>query len=165
MAARFTLVQHFAAPLADVLAARERRFEDPSRHEGLKKQEVLERRQEGSVIVTRRAFSLADKLPDPLRKWVPADFLQLTETARFDIATSTNQFEVIYDKNPDRLRINGTTHYIAEGPQSTRREYDIRVAVNMPIVGGIVENQIAGLFRKSIEKDHEILQEILARKS
>lgn len=161
MAARFTLTQNFAAHVDKVLAARERRFEDVSKHDGLKKQDILDRHQEGSVLVTKRAFSLADKLPDALKTLLPSSFLKLVEIARFDTQTKTNRFEVIFEENPDRLQMKGETHYIHESDTSSRREYNISVKVNWALIGGMIENQIASSFRKGIEKDYEIIQEIL----
>lgn len=163
MAVNFKLTQSFPASVEAVLAARERRFDDVSKQEGLKKQEILERYQEGTTLVTRRAFSLADKIPDALKGMVPANFLQLVETAKFDTVNNTNRFEVVYEQNPERLKISGVTHYIHESEKSSRREYDITVKVNMALIGGLLEQQIAASFRKGIEKDYEIIKEILAQ--
>lgn len=163
MPANFKLMQRFPAHVDQVLAARERRFDDISRQESLKKQELLDRRHEGDLVISRRAFSLADKIPDALKTMIPAGFLSLVETARFDTKNKVNRFEVIYEQNPDRLRISGVTHYIHESDSSSRREYDITVTVNMALVGGLLENQIASSFRKGIEKDYEVIQELLAQ--
>ncbi|GAB4427634.1 MAG: hypothetical protein OHK0011_09620 [Turneriella sp.] len=163
MSANFKLRQSFAAHVDEVLAARERRFDDVSKQESLKKQELLERRHEGDFIVSRRAFSLADRIPDALKSMIPAGFLNLVETAKFDTKNRVNRFEVIYEQNPDRLRISGVTHYVHESDTSSRREYDITVKVNMALVGGILENQIASAFRKGIEKDYEVIKELLAQ--
>lgn len=163
MPANFKLTQSFSAHVDEVLAARERRFEDVSKQESLKKQELLDRKHEGNVIVSRRAFSLADKIPDALKAMIPAGFLNLVETARFDTESKVNRFEVVYEQNPERLRINGETHYIHEGENSSRREYNITVKVNMALVGGMLESQIASSFRKGIEKDYEVIKELLAK--
>lgn len=161
MAQTFTLVQVFPAHVDKVLAARERRFEDLSKLENLKGQTILSQTQEGSVKITKRAFSLADKIPDAIKPMVPAGFLNLVETARFDADTKINRFEVTYEQNPDRLKISGVTKYIDEGPSSSRREYEITVKVNMTLIGGIMENQIASSFKKGIEKDYENINSIL----
>ncbi|MBL8035484.1 MAG: DUF2505 domain-containing protein [Leptospiraceae bacterium] len=163
MAHTFTLIQSFPAHVDKVLAARERRFEDVSKQEGLKGQQVLDRTTEGSIITTKRAFSLADKIPDAIKPMVPAGFLNLTETARFDTAERINRFEVIYEQNPDRLRISGVTKYIHENEQSSRREYSITVKVNIALIGGMLESQIASSFRKGIEKDFDIIRELLEK--
>jgi hypothetical protein len=163
MPANFKLKQSFSAHVDEVLAARERRFDDVSKQESLKKQELLDRRHEGDLIISRRAFSLADKIPDALKSMIPAGFLNLVETAKFDTKNKVNRFEVIYEQNPDRLRISGVTHYIHESDTSSRREYDITVKVNMALVGGMLENQIASSFRKGIEKDYEVIKELLAQ--
>lgn len=163
MAANFKLTQSFSASVEAVLAARERRFDDVSKQDGLKKQEILERYHEGTLLVTRRAFSLADKIPDALKAMVPVGFLQLVETAKFDTVNNINRFEVVYEQNPERLKISGVTHYIHESDNSSRREYDITVKVNMALIGGLLEQQIAASFRKGIEKDYEIIKEILAQ--
>ena len=160
MAQTFKLVQVFPASLEKVLAARERRFEDLSKLENLKGQQILSQTHEGTVKITKRAFSLADKIPDAIKPMVPAGFLNLEETARFDEATKINRFEVTYAQNPDRLKINGVTKYIDEGATS-RREYQITVKVNMALIGGILENQIASSFKKGIEKDYDNIKEIL----
>jgi Protein of unknown function (DUF2505) len=161
MAQKFTLTQVFPASVDKVLAARERRFEDMSKLENLKGQQILSQIQEGSVKVTKRAFSLADKIPDAIKPMVPAGFLNLVETARFDDDTKINRFEVTYEQNPDRLRISGVTKYIAESDSSSRREYEITVKVNMALIGGVLENQIANSFKKGIEKDYDIIKGIL----
>lgn len=161
MAQTFKLVQAFPAHVDQVLAARERRFEDMSKLDSLKGQQILSQTQEGTVKITKRAFSLADKIPDAIKPMIPAGFLNLVETARFDTATKTNRFEVIYEQNPDRLRISGVTKYIDEGASSSRREYEITVKVNMALIGGMLESQIAGSFKKGIEKDYENIQGML----
>jgi hypothetical protein len=161
MAQTFTLVQVFPAHIDKVLAARERRFEDMSKLESIKGQEILDRHQEGNVVVTKRAFSLADKIPDAIKPMVPAGFLNLVETARFDVEDKINRFEVSYEQNPERLRISGITKYIDESPSSSRREYEITVKVNIALIGGVLENQIAGSFKKGIEKDYENIKSLL----
>lgn len=161
MAQTFTLVQSFPTHVDKVLAARERRFEDMSKHDGLKGQEVLEQHVDGNIRTTRRAFSLADKLPDAIKAMVPAGFLNLVETARFDTAAKINRFDVIYEQNPDRLRITGVTKYIHESDTSSRREYEITVKVNMALIGGMLEGQIASSFKKGIEKDYENIKGML----
>ncbi len=161
MAQTFTLTQVFPASVDKVLAARERRFEDMSKLENLKGQQILSQTQEGSVKITKRAFSLADKIPDAIKPMVPAGFLNLVETARFDHDSNINRFDVIYEQNPDRLRISGVTKYIAESGSSSRREYQITVKVNMALIGGVLENQIANSFKKGIEKDYDIIKALL----
>lgn len=161
MAQTFQLVQSFPAHIDKVLAARERRFEDVSKQEGLKGQQILDRKVEGNIITTRRAFSLADKIPDAIKPMVPAGLLNLTEVAKFDTAEKINRFEVTYEQNPDRLRISGVTKYIHENDASSRREYSITVKVNIALIGGILESQIASSFRKGIEKDFEIIRDLL----
>ncbi|HRP70701.1 MAG TPA: DUF2505 domain-containing protein [Turneriella sp.] len=162
MSQSFTLTQKFAASREHVLAARERRFEDLSKHDGVKKQEILSETHEGAVKITKRAFSLADKVPDMVKSMMPAGFLNLTETARFDTETKTNRFDVTYEQNPDRMQIKGETKYIDEGENSSRREYNITVKVNIPLVGSLLEIQIASSFKKGIEKDYQNIQDILA---
>jgi len=161
MAQTFRLLQPFPASVEKVLAARERRFEDLSKHDGLKNQALLDRRQEGKVVVTKRALSLADKIPDAIKPLVPAGLLNLVETAHFDTETNTNRFVVTYVDNPDRLKITGVTKYIGESESASRREYEITVAMNVAFVGGLLENQIASSFRKGIEKDYENIKELL----
>jgi hypothetical protein len=65
------------------------------------------------------------------------------------------------EQNPDRLRISGVTKYIGESETSSRREYEITVKVNMALIGGILESQIASSFRKGIERDFEVIQGLL----
>jgi hypothetical protein len=161
MATTFKLVQNFPASVDAVLSARERRFEDVSKQEALKKQEILDRKEDGTVITTKRAFSFSDKIPEAVRSMVPAGFLNMTETARFDTATKINRFEVMQEQNPDRLRISGVTKYIGETDKSSRREYEITVKVNMALIGGLLENQIASSFRKGIERDFEVIKALL----
>lgn len=162
MAQTFTLVQVFPAHVDQVLAARERRFEDVSKQEGLKGQQILNRVTEGNVITTKRAFSLADKIPDAIKSMVPAGFLNLVETAKFDTADKINRFDVVYEQNPDRLRISGVTKYIHIGDKESKREYNITVKVNIALIGGLLESQIASSFRKGIEKDYEIIKDLVS---
>lgn len=161
MAQTFKMTQRFAAPLKEVLAARERRFEDVSKQEGLKGQELLDRKEVDGVITSKRAFSLADKLPDAIKALVPAGFLNLEEVAKFDTKTTTNRFEVSYPPNPDRLKITGETHYVAESDVACRRDYNITVKVGMALIGGMLEGQIASSFKKGIEKDYEVIKDLL----
>jgi len=161
MAQTFKLTQNFQASVDKVLAARERRFEDVSKLEGLKGQELLDRQESGGVITSKRAFSLADKLPDAIKALMPAGFLNLEEVAHFDTNAKTNRFDVTYPQNPDRMRIKGFTKYIAETDTSSRREYEITVSVNMALIGGMLEGQIASSFKKGIEKDYEVITSLL----
>lgn len=158
MAHTFTLTQTFPASLEKVLAARERRYEDVSKQEGLNKQELLDRREEGSIIISKRSFSLADKIPDAIKSLVPKNFLQLTENSRFDRSNNTNRFEVEQAENPGRLKISGFTRYIAENDRSSRREYEITITINIALVGGLVESQLASSYRKGLERDFEVIK-------
>lgn len=161
MAQSFKLVQEFPGSVDKVLAAREKRFDDLSKVDSVKGQEILERKTEGNIITTVRAFSLADKIPDAIKPMVPAGFLNLVETAKFDTSTRINRFEVTYTQNPDRLKISGETHYIHVDDTSSRREYNITVKVNIALIGGVLESQIASSFKKGIEKDFENIKELL----
>ncbi|MBV6492943.1 MAG: hypothetical protein LDLANPLL_00949 [Turneriella sp.] len=162
MAQTFTLLQKFPYSRERVLAARERRFEDLSKHDSLKKQEILSETYEGPVKITKRVFSLADKIPDIAKSIIPQGYLDMVETARFDSETKINRFEVLNEQNPDRFQIKGETKYIEEGPDSSRREYNISVKVNITLLGSLVEMQIANSFKKGIEKDFENIKEILS---
>jgi len=161
MANSFNLTQQFHASIESVLAAREKRYDDISKQDGLKGQELLDKKTEGGFIISRRALSLADRIPDAVKTMIPAGLLNVTEEARFEIATNTNRFEVTYDKNPDKLRISGITRYIRESENSCKREYNISVRVDIPLIGGMVETQIMNSFRKGIERDYEIISELL----
>ena len=161
MANSFNLTQQFSAGLESVLAAREKRYDDISKQDGLKGHELLDKKNEGGFIISRRSLSLADRIPDVVKAMIPAGLLNVTEEARFELATNINRFEVTYDKNPDKLRISGVTRYIKESDKTCRREYNITVRVDIPLIGGMVETQIMNSFRKGIERDYEIISEIL----
>ena len=155
------LVQEFPYKLADVLAARERRYEDIKRFPELKDQKILEKREEGDMIFTRRELAFGDKVPDLLKKIVPPEMLKMLEESHFNSKTHVNNYEVFPQNNKDKLCIHGRSVYEDLGEKS-RRSYELKIECNVPLIGSILAGQIRDQYQKGLVKDYNLLLELLS---
>lgn len=160
---RYRLRQEFPYPIETVIAARELRYEDLDSQPGLKSQELISVEQQGTVKITKRLFRFGSAIPDIVKKLVPAKLLEMVDTNYFDSATNLSRFTMQSEYAPEKVKITATCPYTAISENLTSREYDVEVAVNIPLVGATVAKAVADSHREALVKDFEIILKACAK--
>lgn len=161
---RYQLRQEFPFSIQTVIAARELRYDDIDNQPGLKSQKLISVERQGSLIITKRLFRFGSAIPDIVKKMVPAKLLEMVDTNYFDTETFVSRFTMQSEYAPDKVKITATCPYIALSANSTVREYDVQVEVNIPVVGKSVAKAIADSHREALVKDHLILLKACEKK-
>ncbi|HOC94119.1 MAG TPA: DUF2505 family protein [bacterium] len=150
---KVNLKQPFDFPLDVVLRAREERFINSDKIEGMRKPKFIERTEDEKRIETKREFNIAlDRTPASIKKMLAPDMFRFIESAVWDKNSNVLKWEMVPGAQKDRLVWKGITKYYQTGDKSERSiECDIRVRV--PIIGDAIERMIAEGFKKSQQKD------------
>ena len=150
---KVNLKQPFDFPLNVVLRAREERFINSDKIEGMRKPKFIERTEDEKRIETKREFNIAlDRTPASIKKMLAPDMFSFIESAVWDKNSNVLKWEMVPGAQKDRLVWKGITKYYQTGDKSERSiECDIRVRV--PIIGDAIERMIAEGFKKSQQKD------------
>ena len=130
------------------------------------REEVLERQHvaRGSVDiqgdeVTIEQVRPADGLPSFVQKFV-GDEIVIVQTGDLDLP-DVRRRDARHPRQARRGRRHADPH---RGPAARRpRSIDLDLSVRIPLVGGKIESLVAGLFRKALDREHEVGVEWLAR--
>lgn len=160
---RYTLRQEFPYPIKTVIQAREHRYDELEHQPGLKSQELLGQEHDGPVVITRRLMKFGETVPDLIKKMVPANLLQMTDTNYFNTETFESKFTMRSDYAPDKVKIDGHCPYVQVHQNLTYREYTLMVTVDVPLVGKSIEKAIAESYKEGLERDHQIMLRACAR--
>ena len=160
MATTLTHEMEYAAPLADVAAM----LGDPAfREEVCAYQRVL--RSDVSIeadgdttTVVVEQVQTAKGIPGFAKKFVGDEIsiVQREEWASLEEA----DLHVTIPGKPGEM--TGTITLVESGGTTTET-VDVRIKVNIPLVGGKIEGLIADLLRKALRAEHEVGQDYLSR--
>ena len=121
--------------------------------------------EENGVIFVRKNLSLNDKIPDIVKGLIPDTYLNLLEESHYDIAKKINDFQVFPEGNKDKFLIHGVSTYRETGENQCEREYEIKINVSVPLIGGLIASQVGNSFKKSLVSDHEKIINTLSAKN
>lgn len=144
---RFDLTQTIAAPVDAVAAAyaSTEMYEALDGDDRLSKPEVLDRREEGGLVVLRIRYRYVAEMSAAVTAVVDPARLSWIEETRHDLAARTIDVRLLPDHYADRMSAHGTARYRAEGDTTVRRLQG-ELKVKALLVGGAVEKAIvAGL--------------------
>lgn len=160
---RFEISQEFTGP-PDAVA---RIYTDPRFYEllgdlpKLGKPEVLDRREDGSVVHLEVRFGFTGNLSAKVTKVVDPGKLTWVEDSVHDLDRLTMTFRMKPDHYADRLRSEGSASYQPSGDGGTRRLTQGELAVRFPLVGRSVEGAIVSGLRDHLATEVEVVERLL----
>ncbi len=101
--------------------------------------------------------------PGPIKKMLGGEFWY-DEEATFDKATKRLRFKNIPSKMTDKIRIEGTMRADPTPAGRIRRIADITLSVSIFGLGGMVENFVADMLRKSFDRGARFTSEWAEKK-
>jgi hypothetical protein len=167
---RFQLDQEIAGPVAAVA----RIFTEPRFYDlvgelpKLGRPEMLDRRENGSVVHLSVRFRFTGELAPAVTKVVDPAKLSWVEESVHDLERHTVTFVLKPDNYADRLRSSGSSRYEPADDGRTRRLVEGDVAVRVPLVlgggrtGGAVEGAIVSGLREHLAGEIVVVERLLA---
>jgi hypothetical protein len=167
---RFQIEQEIAGPAEAVarIYTEPRFYTQLGELPKLGKPEVLERREEGSLVLLAVRFRFTGDLSPAVTAVVDPVKLTWVEESVHDLARCAVTFRMKPDHYPDRLRSEGAVCYESDGEGVTRRLTEGELAVKVPLllgggrVGGAVEGAIVSGLREHLAAEVEVVERLLA---
>ena len=161
---RFQIEQQIAGPVEAVarLYTEPRFYERLGELPKLGRPEVLERREDGSVVHLAVRFRFTGHLSPAVTKMVDPAKLSWVEESVHDLEGHTVTFHMQPDNYADRLRFEGSSRFEADGDDDTRRVAEGDVVVRVPLVGRAVEGAIVSGLREHLAAEVAVVEELLA---
>ncbi len=150
--------QDFEYPLETLLEYNhEQEFQKKQLADGTKIK-LISQKQEGTKIHKVRRINIGDNLPTFARPLLPADFEFFIEHSTLDEQTHTRTFTVStkHEENSN-FYIKGKSQYEAIDADHSRRTYDLEINVKAFLVGPLIEEALANLCLRGIEKDRDAM--------
>ncbi|HEV7862715.1 MAG TPA: DUF2505 family protein [Acidimicrobiia bacterium] len=129
---------------------------------GLGRPEVLDRREDGSVVYLSVRFRFTGNLSPAVTKVLDPSRLSWIEESAHDLARHTVTFHMKPDNYADRLRFEGSSRFEAAGDGRTRRLAHGDVAVRVPLLGRTVEAAIVSGLREHLTAEVEVVEQLVA---
>jgi hypothetical protein len=161
---RFEIEQLIAGPV-DAVA---RVYTEPRFYERLGelpklgRPEVLDRREDGSVVHLAVRFRFTGHLSPAVTKVVDPAKLSWVEESDHDLEHLTVTFHMNPDNYADRLRFEGSSRFEDGREEGTRRVSEGDVVVRVPLVGRAVEGAIVSGLREHLAAEVAVVEELLA---
>jgi hypothetical protein len=161
---RFTIEQHFDAPLDAVEAA----YADPafldklSRLPKLGRPALLRREDDGDRVTQAVQYRFTGDVNAAVRKVVDPARLTWVEESTLDRGTHVTTWHIVPDHYRQLLRSSGTFRLEADGEGATRRVTEAELKLSVPLLGGRVEQAIVSGLREHAEAEEAAMQEFLA---
>jgi hypothetical protein len=127
----------------------------------LGKPEMLDRREEGSVVHLAVRFRFTGNLSSAVTRVVDPNRLTWVEESAHDLERLTVTFRMNPDHYADRLRSEGSARYEPADGGGTRRLTQGEVAVRVPLVGKSVEGAIVSGLKEHLAAEVEVVQRLL----
>ena len=161
---RFQIEQQIAGPVEAVarLYTEPRFYERLGELPKLGRPEVLERREDGSVVHLAVRFRFTGHLSPAVTKMVDPAKLSWVEESVHDLEGHTVTFHMQPDNYADRLRFEGSSRFEADGDDDTRRVAEGDVVVRVPLVGRAVEGAIVSGLREHLAAEVEVVERLAA---
>lgn len=161
---RFEISQDIAGPVGAVARA----YTEPRFYEWLGelpklgRPEVLERREDGSVVHLAVRFRFTGNLSPAVMRVVDPARLTWVEESVHDLERHTVTFHMQPDNYADRLRFDGSSRFEPAGDGRTRRVAEGDVTVRVPLVGRTVEGAIVSGLREHLAAEVAVVERLVA---
>lgn len=161
---RFALEQLINGPVDAVarLYTEPRFYERLGELPKLGRPEVVDRREDGTVVRLAVRFHFAGNLAPAVTKVVDPARLSWLEESVHDLERHTVTFVMKPDHYADRLRFHGSSRFEPAGEGHTRRVAEGEVAVRVPLVGKAVEGAIVSGLREHLAGEVAVVEGLLA---
>jgi hypothetical protein len=161
---RFALEQQINGPVGAVarIYAGSRFYERLGELPRLGRPEVLDRREDGSVVHLSVRFRFTGDLSPAVTRVVDPARLSWVEESVHDLERHTVTFVMRPDNYADRLRFSGASRFESTGDGGTRRVAEGEVAVRVPLVGKAVEGAIVSGLREHLAGEVAVVEGLLA---
>ena len=161
---RFQIEQEIAGPVEAVarIYTEPRFYELVGELPKLGKPEVLDRREDGSVVHLAVRFRFTGQLSSAVTRVVDPAKLSWVEESVHDLEHGTVTFRMKPDHYADRLRSDGSVRYEPADDGVTRRLTAGDLAVRVPLVGRAVEGAIVAGLREHLAGEVEVVERLLA---
>ena len=123
-------------------------------------QTVLERREEGGLVIERIGNVSAKELPSIMSRALGSRTLTYEQTNRFDPATNRLEWAVQLPVMSNKVDIRGVTTAVVKGSGCVRT-VDGVCNVRVPLVGGRIEKAIVSEFTKSYARAADIARALI----
>ncbi|GEM_PF-1650217 len=154
----------FDGPIDMVWEAREKRFENPDKFPELQKHEEISRREEGKKIFSKRIIELSASIPKPLQKVLSDDMMKTIDESVYDMETNVHTWTITPKAGSKLFKCTGYSKYneYEEGGQrKTKRELELEVKVDLPLLGKMAEQVILEAYKKNLEKDNQTIAKMI----
>ncbi|MBI3394915.1 MAG: DUF2505 family protein [Spirochaetia bacterium] len=153
------VVQEFPHSLEVLLRAREERYKHLDKFPELKNVHTVSEERSGHILKQERHISIAESMPAAISAMMPSGSMTLIEKSEFDTNQNLHSFHVVPGGTMNSLfEVSGVSKYYALDAERTAREYDIEVKSSAFLIGGIVENAIADLYARNLDKDYASIE-------
>ncbi|HYT38073.1 MAG TPA: DUF2505 family protein [Acidimicrobiia bacterium] len=161
---RFQLEQMIAGPVDAVarVYTETRFYELLGELPKLGRPEVLDRREDGSVVHLAVRFRFTGNLSPAVTRVVDPDRLSWVEESVHDLERHTVTFHMEPDNYADRLRFDGSSRFEPAGGGRTRRLAEGDVVVRVPLVGRAVEGAVVSGLREHLAAEVEVVERLVA---
>ncbi|MEA3075929.1 MAG: hypothetical protein QOF60_837 [Actinomycetota bacterium] len=160
---RFTIEQHFDAPLDAVEAAyTDLAFlEKLSTLPKLGRPTLLRREEDGDIVRQAVQYRFTGEVNAAVRKVVDPARLTWVEESSHDRATHTTTWHIVPDHYRQLLRASGTFLLEPDGGAGTRRITEAELKVSVPLLGGKVEHAIVSGLREHADAEAGAMRDFL----
>jgi uncharacterized protein DUF2505 len=166
---RFQIEQEIPGPVDSVarIYSEPRFYEVLGEMPKLGKPEVLERRADGEVVHLAVRFRFTGNLSPAVTAVIDPAKLTWVEDSVHDLSGHRVTFRMNPDHYPDRLRSQGSVHYVPGGDGLTRRLTEGELAVKVPLllgggrVGALVEDAIISGLRDHLAAEIAVVERLL----
>ena len=166
---QFQIEQKIAGPVEAVarLYTESRFYERLGELPKLGRPEVLERREEGSIVHLAVRFHFTGNVSPAVTAVVDPAKLSWIEESVHDLDAQAVRFRMNPDHYADRLRSDGSVRYQPDGDAMTRRLTEGELAVKVPLllgggrVAGLVEGAIVSGLRDHFAAEVEVVERLL----
>jgi hypothetical protein len=166
---RFEIEQEIAGPVEAVarVYAEPRFYELLGELPRLGKPEVLDRREDGSVVHLAVRFHFTGSLSPAVTAVIDPAKLSWVEESVHALADHTVTFRMNPDHYADKLRSSGSARYEPGGDGFTRRLTEGELAVKLPLLlgggrtAGVVEKAIISGLREHFAAEIEVVERLL----
>ena len=158
---KYIVTHKFEVPLAELLKAREERYNQLDKFPELKNVTLLEEKKDGSKVFQKRKVSLGSSLPPVIATLL--DDPSLIEESSFDLETNTHIFKLSPPNKEKIVTISGTSIYREVTPTSSERVYDVEVKSEVFLVSPLIEAAIEEIHKHSLEKDKNSINHFLGK--
>jgi len=166
---QFQIEQKIAGPVEAVarLYTQSRFYERLGELPKLGRPEVLERREEGSIVHLAVRFRFTGNVSPAVTAVVDPAKLSWIEESVHDLDAHAVRFRMNPDHYTDRLRSDGSVRYQRDGDAMTRRLTEGELVVKVPLllgggrVAGLVEGAIVSGLRDHFAAEVDVVERLL----